>query len=113
MNARARCRSLAARTKLSATRSTPCSSPNARSSSSFSLRAGAETATPGQVDPLVLLQDAAVDHLERHLGRLGVGDDQLDPAVVHQHRVADAAVGREAAGRCRDALGGALDVGRS
>ena len=65
---------------------------------------------PGQVDPLVLLQHAAVDHLERDLGRLGVGDDQLDPAVVHQHGVADAAV--RWAGRVggRDALGGALDL---
>jgi hypothetical protein len=52
MSFRARATSSALRTKERATKSTPTSRPNLRSSTSFSVKAGARKATPGTLMPL-------------------------------------------------------------
>jgi hypothetical protein len=66
-----------------------------RSSSSFSDRAGTLTATPGQVDALVVGDGAALDDLADDIGVGDLDGDEGDLAVVDEDQVAGAARHRE------------------
>ena len=112
MISRTRSTSEAARTNDSAMKSTEVRSAQRRSSSSFSDSAGTLTATPGQVDALVVADRAADDDLGVDVVAVDLGDAQPDLAVVDQDLVAGRHVTRQAGVRRPAHLGRALDVAR-
>ena len=79
--------------------STPRRSAQRRSATSFSDIAGTLTATPGQVDALVVADAAALDDPGDDAGVVDLDGLERDLAVVDEDRVAGAA--RRRAGPCR------------
>ena len=74
------------------TMSTPIRRAQRRSSLSLSDSAGTLTATPGEVDALVVADRPTLDHAGAHAGADDVDDLELDLAVVDQDGVAGVAV---------------------
>ena len=89
ISCRARRRSAAVCTKLSATMSTPSDRPNFRSSTSFGVIADVGSAHARRVDALVLAELAALDHASCWISVPSAGlDAQLDAAVGEQQAIA-------------------------
>ena len=74
--------------------SAPVRMAQRRSSSSFSVRAGRDTATP-EVDALVAGDRSGNDNLGVHVVAFDLGDLEADLAVVDEDRIACMAVARE------------------
>ncbi len=109
LGGRGRCL-VAKRTKDMAMMSAPVRIAQRRSASSFSVRAGRDTATPGRLMPLWLETGPATTDLGVHVVAFDLGDLKTNLAVIDEDRIASMAIARQALERGGSDMLVALDV---